>query len=295
MVGTIKKRNIALFLFLGVITIGIYPLVTFCKISKEIDMICEGDGRSTMFYLWAWLLGIVTLGIFPLVWYYKAMDRLCDNGYRYAIKVKHSGGDFLLWTLLGAFIAVGPIVAVCYFIADINQFVPFVGYIEPKPYAENPLVRAQYEREPLKPIEIAPESGTNPSSVSISGSAPVSPSISGSMPDPNGGTTVLTGSIAWMDGQYNGCQFPVDPGKEVIIGRDPSVSNIVIDGKYTTVSKRHCGIRFDSFSGLYTVTDYSSNGTYINGGTKLQPHTPLQLQPNTVVSIGKGSNSFRLN
>ena len=69
----------------------------------------------------------------------------------------------------------------------------------------------------------------------------------------------------------------------------------VIDGKYTTVSKRHCGIRFDPFSGLYTVTDYSSNGTYINGGTKLQPHTPLQLQPNTVVSIGKGSNSFRLN
>ena len=70
---------------------------------------------------------------------------------------------------------------------------------------------------------------------------------------------------------------------------------VVIDGKYTTVSKRHCGIRFDPFSGLYTVTDYSSNGTYINGGTKLQPHTPLQLQPNTVVSIGKGSNSFRLN
>ena len=73
----------------------------FCKISKDINRICEGDGRDTMFYLWTWLLGIVTLGIYPLVWFYKAMDRLCDNGYRYAVRVKHSGGDFLLWTLLG--------------------------------------------------------------------------------------------------------------------------------------------------------------------------------------------------
>ena len=101
MVETIKKRNIALFIFLGFITCGIYWIVVFCKISKDINRICEGDGRDTMFYLWTWLLGIVTLGIYPLVWFYKAMDRLCDNGYRYAVRVKHSGGDFLLWTLLG--------------------------------------------------------------------------------------------------------------------------------------------------------------------------------------------------
>lgn len=297
MVETIKKRNIALFIFLGFITCGIYWIVVFCKISKDINRICEGDGRDTMFYLWTWLLGIVTLGIYPLVWFYKAMDRLCDNGYRYAVRVKHSGGDFLLWTLLGSFIAVGPIVAYCYFVADINQFEPFVGYVEPKPYSENPLVRAQYEREPLKAIEYTPVS-TGTYGDPGNASDPNTNSNSGMIPngsDGNGETTALTGAIAWLDGQYNGCQFPVDPGKEVIIGRDPSVSNIVIDGKYTTVSKRHCGIRFDPFSGLYTVTDYSSNGTYINGGTKLQPHTPLQLQPNTVVSIGKGSNSFRLN
>lgn len=49
MVETIKKRNIALFIFLGFITCGIYWIVVFCKISKDINRICEGDGRDTMF------------------------------------------------------------------------------------------------------------------------------------------------------------------------------------------------------------------------------------------------------
>mgnify|MGYP000273103170 CR=1 FL=1 len=83
-------------------------------------------------------------------------------------------------------------------------------------------MRAQYEKEPLKPIEHISEFGPNPDPVSIPVCAPA--------PDPSDETTALTGAIAWLDGQYNGCQFPVDPGKEVIIGRDPSVSNIVIDG-----------------------------------------------------------------
>lgn len=56
-----------------------------------------------------------------------------------------------------------------------------MGYVEPKPYAENPLVRAQYEREPLKPIELDP----NPDSVSIPVCAPA--------PDPSDETTALTG------------------------------------------------------------------------------------------------------
>ena len=106
----------------------------FVKLARTSTEFVKAMAGTPCFYLWTWLLGIVTLGIYPLVWFYKAMDRLCDNGYRYAVRVKHSGGDFLLWTLLGSFIAVGPIVAYCYFVADINQFEPFVGYVEPKPY-----------------------------------------------------------------------------------------------------------------------------------------------------------------
>lgn len=276
----VKNRNLFLFILLSIVTFGIYPIVAYCIMSNEINEACEGDGKKTMFFLWAWLLGLVTFGIFPIVWYYKAMERLRDNGYRYGITVKHSGGEFLLWLFLGSFILVGPIVAVCYFVSDLNQFSDYVGIIPAKRYSSNPIERLQIEKEPLEWLPSGqPET------------PPVQPEV------PGGTDTVYAknaGSIMWTLGDYSGYSFPVNPGEEIVIGRDPSISNIIIDQKYTTVSKRHCSVRFDPNTQLYTVVDYSSNGTFINGGIKLESYKPLQLASDTVVSIGNGENSFRL-
>ena len=277
----VKNRNIFLFILLSIVTFGIYPIVAYCIMSNEINETCEGDGKKTMFYLWAALLGIVTLGIFPLIWFYKAMERLKDNGYRYGVNVKHSGGEFLLWMLLGSFIVVGPIVAMCYFVSDVNQFSDYVGIIQPKRYSANPLERLQIEKEDFPEFD------------SIYGGFADDP-----QGNPNGSTPTMyaknNGNIMWISGDYTGYSFPVNPGEVVIIGRDPSLANIIIDQRFTTVSKRHCAISFDPNMQLYTVTDYSSNGTFINGGIKLESNKPLQLAPETVVSIGNGENSFRL-
>lgn len=293
----VKNRNIFLFIILNTITLGIYGIVAICIMSNEINETCKGDGKKTMFYLWAFLLGIVTLGIVPLVWFYKAMERLKDNGYRYGVNVKHSGAEFILWMLLGSLIAVGPIVALCYFVSDVNQFSDYVGIVPAKRYSDNPLERLQIEKEPFYVYDengniVNPENGQV---VDAFGNVITPESDLGS--EPGSEPTMYAknaGNISWISGDYSGYSFPVNPGEEVIVGRDPSIANIIIDQRFTTVSKRHCGIRFDQNTQLYTVTDYSSNGTFINGGIKLESNKPLQLASDTVVSIGNGENSFRL-
>ena len=139
----IKNRSLGVVILLSLFTFGIYPIVLFCKGGKEVNMICEGDGKNNMHYLLAGLLGIVTLGIYPIVWACKAMNRLQDNAYRYgpSVHVPNSGGSFVLWTYLGSFIGVGPIVAIYKFAEDLNCFAGVYGNIAPLPYTTNQVER----------------------------------------------------------------------------------------------------------------------------------------------------------
>lgn len=282
MENTVKNRNIFLFILLGLVTGGIYWIVAFCIMGNEVNKICEGDGKKTMFYLWAWLLGIVTLGIFPLIWFYKAMERLKDNGYRYQIEVKHSGSEFLLWTLLGSFIAVGPIVAFCHFASNINQFSEYVGVINPCPYTSNPI-----ERMELKKKWNFIGMNDNPYDDN-----------DGNVGDGeyiDSGTDLIgNGSVMCLSGDFQGYSFPIKYGQELLIGKDPSVCNVVIDLKYKTISRKHVGIEFDPQNQVYKVTDYSSNGTYVANGEKLDRGQPRFLKKGTVINLGNSEYSFRL-
>lgn len=280
MVKKVKKRNLFLFIFLGVITVGIYWIVAFCIMGNEINDICDGDDKHTMFYLWAWLLGLITFGIFPLIWFYKAMERLKDNGYRYQINVKHSGGEFILWFLLGSFIVVGPIVAFCYFAADINQFSEYVGLVNPCPYTENPVERLDYK----KTWNFIPDY-SNPQPDIDNGCIQVEEKE----------TDVFTeGNVMCISGDFQGYSFPVKDNKELIIGKDPAVCNVVIDAKYKTISRKHVGIRFDKQHQIYQVVDYSTNGTFVTNGEKLQTNQISYLKKGTVINLGNSDCSFRL-
>lgn len=55
--------------------------------------------------------------------------------------------------------------------------------------------------------------------------------------------------------------------EEVIIGRDSSQCNIqVLD---SSISRRHCTVRFNSNAGNFVITDYSSNGVFLSNGSRL--------------------------
>lgn len=66
------------------------------------------DGRRTMHPLLVILLGIVTMGIYPLIWGHKYANRIGAELQRRGIRYSFSAKHFWLWNILGAMIVVGP-------------------------------------------------------------------------------------------------------------------------------------------------------------------------------------------
>ena len=104
-----------------------------------------------------------------------------------------------------------------------------------------------------------------------------------------------TASISGLSGMYAGQTLPVAANDEMIIGRDNAFCNLIVDQNADKVSRKHCGIVYDSSRKVYQVTDYSTNGTFVDGGSRLIANMPTTLQSGTVIALGSRENRFRLN
>jgi hypothetical protein len=102
------------------------------------------------------------------------------------------------------------------------------------------------------------------------------------------------GNISGVAGMYTGQNFKIRNGEELIFGRDGAFAHIIIDSNAAKVSRKHCAIRYDANSRVYSVTDFSSNGTFQNGGTRLVANMPSSISAGTVISLGDSGNQFRL-
>ncbi|MCI8659339.1 MAG: FHA domain-containing protein [Lachnospiraceae bacterium] len=117
-----------------------------------------------------------------------------------------------------------------------------------------------------------------------------------SSPDGKKGMPTNSGVIVGIVGTYADASFDLTDGSELVFGRSPQDANIVFDQLATDVSRKHCSVRFDGRANQYVVTDYSSNGTYLENGTRLESGQPKQLARGTVIYLGSSrKNGFRLN
>lgn len=100
------------------------------------------------------------------------------------------------------------------------------------------------------------------------------------------------GVLLGVAGQYRGAVVEVNPGEEVILGRDPKYCKLVFD--YAKVSRKHCGIIFDASSGMYRVIDYSSNGTLLSNGQEAMAGSYITVPPGTVVYLANKHEGVEL-
>ena len=106
------NRGLAKFIFLGIITFGIYPIVVMSNISTSINIIAHKyDGKTTMHFvpillIFSWL----TFGIAPLVWETRLCARIGNQLEMRGIKYRFGAGTFWGWGILGACIYVGPFI-----------------------------------------------------------------------------------------------------------------------------------------------------------------------------------------
>lgn len=107
-------------------------------------------------------------------------------------------------------------------------------------------------------------------------------------------TGIFEGEIISLSGTDKGITYPARNGEEIIIGKDPNVSNIVIDMKYGKISRKHCGIKYDAANGTYKVIDYSSNGTYINSVKQLSRGIYVNVPRGTIINLAKENLNYML-
>lgn len=100
-------------------------------------------------------------------------------------------------------------------------------------------------------------------------------------------------SIYCKQGEYAGTTFPLKAGETISIGKNPELSNIILSD--AGVSRLHCTITYSETSGNYVITDYSSNGVYLENGSRLTKEVATQIPCNSSIFFGKSVQVFELN
>lgn len=110
-----------------------------------------------------------------------------------------------------------------------------------------------------------------------------------------GSTEPKTAAVTGVTGKYAGASFNISDGIPVTFGRSATEANIVFDQFEADISRKHCTLQYDTASGRFIVTDQSTNGTYLEDGSRLSLNRPVPLVGGTVIYLGKNKkNSFRL-
>lgn len=97
----IKYRSFWKFLLLSFVTFGIYGIYVMYGYVKDLNKVCEGDGRQSKNYIVVILLSMITCGIYGLYWYYVQGERLHQIAPKYGIQIREKGSTMILWMLLG--------------------------------------------------------------------------------------------------------------------------------------------------------------------------------------------------
>lgn len=105
------KRGLGKMIFLGLLTLGIYPTVIWSRIVTELNLAASRyDGKRTVSYFGAGMLAGITLGIYAWVWMHNFSNRVGDELRRRNIGYSFGAKTFWLWGVLGSLILVGPFI-----------------------------------------------------------------------------------------------------------------------------------------------------------------------------------------
>lgn len=107
-----QKRSLWKYVLFTILTCGIYSWIFLYDLARDVNMICQGDGRETAGLGKLLLLSVVTFGIYGFVWYYDLGNRLQANAPRYGLTFQENGTAVLLWQTCGLLLFyIGPFIA----------------------------------------------------------------------------------------------------------------------------------------------------------------------------------------
>ena len=105
------RRSLAKMFFLGILTLGIYPMTIWFRLVTELNIAASRyDGERTMSCFGVMVLTPITLGIYPIVWIHGLCHRIGAELKRRELLYEFGASTFWLWNVLGALILVGPFI-----------------------------------------------------------------------------------------------------------------------------------------------------------------------------------------
>lgn len=100
------------------------------------------------------------------------------------------------------------------------------------------------------------------------------------------------GSLVCIQGSYLGTQIYFCPEKEILVGRDGETADLIVN--LPLVSRNHCSIRYCLTEKQYEITDFSSNGTFVQDNRRLLPYEKYILPPGCELCFGDKGTVYRL-
>ena len=132
----------------------------------------------------------------------------------------------------------------------------------------------------------------NPSTVKDDQLVPTNQETNGSVSHSLRRKQAENGALICTSGTYLGSIIRIKPEQRILIGRDGNVCDIVIN--LPMVSRSHCDIIYHKENNEYAIVDYSGNGTFINGTTRLVPNETYLLKPGTELCFGDQLTVYKL-
>ena len=100
------------------------------------------------------------------------------------------------------------------------------------------------------------------------------------------------GAIIGVRGAWLGAIIPMQDGDVIVVGRDTADSELVI--RKSTVSRKHCTIRYHGDKRMYSVWDWSKNGTFRSNGQRLEQGFEYRFLAGEELIIGDEENVLKL-
>ena len=113
-------RSLLKYILLSIVTLGLYSLWFWSQFAKDMNTVCDGDGRKTRGILARIILSFLTVGIYNFIWMYGVGDRIYHNCHMKNIACDTTGSTVVLWYIVGSIIIIGPFMAIHKMLEGLN-------------------------------------------------------------------------------------------------------------------------------------------------------------------------------